>query len=137
MTGNWLYNKSSHQTIMHFVTQCKPPWSIRGQHKKSAWSFKTWTFEIRVEYAVDDSRFWLSKWYLCWLRGHEADVFPVHSSIGFLWFLSLTDLEFDFWNILENSLTSFEVKSFLLPLNDRLMKNLVSQVWSNWVTFNK
>ena len=21
MTGNWLYNKSSHQTIMHFVTQ--------------------------------------------------------------------------------------------------------------------
>ena len=24
-TGNWLYNKSSHQTIMHFATPCKPP----------------------------------------------------------------------------------------------------------------
>ena len=63
--------------------------------------------EIWLEYAVEHSCFWLSKWYLCWLRGHEADVFPGHSSIDFLWFLSLT--EFDLWSTLGNSLTSFEV----------------------------
>ena len=66
---------------------------------------------------------------LCRLRGHEADVFPVHSSIDILWSLSLT--EFDLWSILGNSLTSFEVQSFLLPLNGRLLEKLVSQVWSN------
>ena len=41
-----------------------------------------------MEYAVKDSCFWLSKCYLCRLRGREADVFPVHSSIDqtdFLW----------------------------------------------------
>ena len=82
-----------------------------------------------MEYAVQDSSFWLSKCYLRLLRGHEADVVPVHSSIDFPWILSVT--EFDLWSILGNSLTSFEAKSSLLRLNDRLIKDLVSQVWSN------
>ena len=30
---------------------------------------------------------------LCRLRDHEADVFPVHSSIDFLWSLSLTEFD--------------------------------------------
>ena len=63
MTGNWLYNKSASDNNA-FVRQSKPPWSIRAQHKKSAWSFKTWTLKIRVEYAEEDSCFWLSKWSL-------------------------------------------------------------------------
>ena len=51
------------------------------------------TLEIRVEYAVKDSCFWLSKFYICRLRVHEADVFPVHSSIDFLWFLYLSEFD--------------------------------------------
>ena len=42
---------------------------------------------------VEDSCFGLSKWCLCSLRGHEVDVFPMHSSIDFLWFLSLTEFD--------------------------------------------
>ena len=59
------------------------PWSIRAQHQKSVWSFQTGTLVKRVECAVKDSSFSLSKCYLCQCRCHKADVFPVHSSVWF------------------------------------------------------
>ena len=77
---------------------------LLSRSQKSAFSFKTGTLEKRVEYAVEDSSFWLSKCYLCRVRGHEANVFPVYSSSDFLWFLT----EFDLWSSLGNSMTSFE-----------------------------
>ena len=97
-------------------------WSIWAQHKKSAWSFETGTFKKRVENAVEDSWFWLSKCYLSRLIGHKLMCFLC---IDFLCILSLT--EFDLWSSLGNFLTSFEAWSFLLWLNDRLIKVLVSQ----------
>ena len=77
------------------------------------------TLEKRVEYAAEDSSFWLQKCYLRWLRGNEDNVFPVHSSIDFLWFLSMTEFHL-LSSSVGNSLTSFEAQSFLLRPNDRL-----------------
>ena len=59
-------------------------WSIRTKRQKGALSFKTGALEKQVQYTVDDSSFYMSKCYLCRLRGHEAHVFSVHSSIDFL-----------------------------------------------------
>ena len=57
-------------------------------------------------------------------------MFPVHSSTDFLWFLSMT--EFDLLSsLVGHFLTSSEAQSFLLWPNDRLIKVLVSEVWSN------
>ena len=102
------YITKAHQTITPFVTQCKPPWSIRAQHKKSSWSYKTWTLEIRVEYAVQDSCVWLSKWSLPIERSWGRCVSRAFS-IDFLWSLYPTEFDHDLWSILGNSLTSFEV----------------------------
>ena len=53
---------------MPFVTQWNHPnpseLNIKRALDPRAWSFKTWTLEIREEYAVEDSCFWLSKWSL-------------------------------------------------------------------------
>ena len=101
------YITKAHQTITPFVTQCKPPWSIRAQHKKSSWSYKTWTLEIRVEYAVQDSCVWLSKWSLPIERSWGRCVscafqhwFPVVFVSDIIWPLKHFREFFDlFWSI--------------------------------------
>ena len=91
-------------------------WTNWQKNQGVEWSDLEWsdhgtkwpdTLEKQVEYVVEDSSFWLRKCYLRWLRGNEDNVFPVHSSIDFLWFLSMT--EFDLLSsLVGNSLTSFE-----------------------------
>ena len=116
----------AHQIILPFVRHCKraDPSGLNIKkvldHLKLALSKSGWRtccggFLVLTEQC-----------YLCWLRGHKLMCFLC---IDFLCILALT--EFDLWSSLGNSLTSFEVWSFLLWLNDHLIKVLVSQVWSN------
>ena len=78
------------------------------QHKKSAWSCKTWTLEIRVEYAVEQNSFWLSmlvsllverSWGWCVSCAFQH-WFPVVFVSDRIWFLKHFREFFDlFWSI--------------------------------------
>ena len=108
-------------------------WSSRAQHQKSPWSLKTGILEKRVEYAVQDASFWLSKCYLCRFTGHEADLFPT---------CALISCGFCLWQNLTSEVTLLKrYISFLLQQNNRLIIYwlLVSSGWSNcpaWILNN-